>query len=202
VQPQPPGDDVAGHVRQPPVLRVSVSPEPGERRRRDVKLDREHAGGLVDLGAVQRQVRGLPVQPAPVAILPVVVRAAEQHHGRRVGEDEQVTELPVWQRAGRAAVQAQHPGADRPDGQRDREDRPGPELAGRRGERRPPPDGLRIAQVGGQDRRGRGQHVMARPLAQHQLSLGQLLAGRAGHAHHEIRVAAARGRHPRPAQRS
>ena len=59
-----------------------------------------------------------------------------------------------------------------------------------------------VAQVRGQHRRGRGQHVMAWPLAQHQLKFGQLLADRAGHAHHEIRVAAARGRQPRPAQRS
>ena len=139
VQPQPPGDDVAGHVREAPVLRVSVGPEPGERLRgRDVKLDRQHPGGLIDLGAVHRQVRSLPVQAAPVTIVPVVVRAAEQHHGRHVGEDEQLTELPVRQRAGRAAVQADHPGADRPDGQRDGEDRPGAELAGRRGERGPP----------------------------------------------------------------
>jgi hypothetical protein len=106
-------------------LRVSAGPQPGERLRgRDAELDRQHAGGLVDLGAVQRQVPGLPVQPGPVFGFRASVGAAEQHHGRRIGEDEQVTELPVLQRAGRARVQAQHPGPDHPDGQREREDRP------------------------------------------------------------------------------
>ena len=77
---------------------------------------------------------------------------------------------------------------------------PGAELACGRGERGPPPGELRITQVAGQHRGGRGQHIVARPLAQRQLELGQLLADRARHAHHEIRVAAARGHHPRPAQ--
>ena len=43
---------------------------------------------------------------------------------------------------------------------------------------------------------------MARPLAHGQLKLGQLLADRVRHAHHEIRVAAARGCQPPPAQLS
>ena len=53
VQPQAPGDNVAGHVGQAPVLSISVSPEPGERvRGRDAELDCQHPGGLVDLGTV------------------------------------------------------------------------------------------------------------------------------------------------------
>jgi hypothetical protein len=52
---------------------------------------------------------------------------------------------------------------------------------------------------GGQDRRGRCQHVMARPLARGQLKFGQLLADQIGHAHHEIRsLPRAAASHPPP----
>jgi hypothetical protein len=95
-KPQAPRDDVAGHIGQAPVLRISVRPEPGERlRRRDTELYRQHPRSLIDLRAVQRQVRGLPVQGGPVTIPGVAVLAAEQHHGRRISENKQVTELPA-----------------------------------------------------------------------------------------------------------
>ena len=94
-KPQAPRNNVAGYIGQAPVLGISVSPEPGERvRHRDAELHRQHPRSLIDLRAVQRQVRGLPVHGGPVTILTVTVRAAEQHHGRRIGENKQVTELP------------------------------------------------------------------------------------------------------------
>ena len=62
MQPQTPGDDVAGHVGEPTVLNISVCPEPGKRlSSADAELYREHAGGLVNLGAVQCQAWRLPV---------------------------------------------------------------------------------------------------------------------------------------------
>src|SRR5690348_2405019 len=46
-QTQAPGDDVASYVSEPPVLCISVSPEPRERLRGgDAELHRQHAGGL------------------------------------------------------------------------------------------------------------------------------------------------------------
>jgi len=74
---------------------------------------------------VQRQVRSLPVQPGSAIVIHIAVCAAEKHHGRRIGQDEQVTELPVGYWAGRAAIQAHDPGADGPGCERKREDRPG-----------------------------------------------------------------------------
>src|SRR5487761_997902 len=132
IQPQAPGDDIAGHVTQTLVLCISVSPEPGKGlSERDAELHREHARGLVDLGAVQRQIRGLPVKYRPAGYQCLAVRAemksVDQEHSRRVREDEAVTEIRVRQRARGAAVQAHDPGTDSPDRQRKREDGPGAE---------------------------------------------------------------------------
>jgi hypothetical protein len=63
------------------------------------ELLREHARGLVDLGAVQGQVRRLPAGSGGVFPVGAVVRAAEQQHRRRVTQQETVTQLRAGQRA-------------------------------------------------------------------------------------------------------
>jgi hypothetical protein len=95
----------------------------------------------VDLGPVQCQVRRLATGAGPCQeVAPRLVLGVEQQDGGGIGEDQRITELACGQRAWPLPVQAQHPGADSPDPQREREDRRRPRLTCRlakTGQRRP-----------------------------------------------------------------
>ena len=108
------------------------------------------------------------------------VLGAEQQQGRGIGEDQCIAQLERAQRRGLAAVKAQHPAADSPDLQREREDRRGPGPAGGLGEDRPAAIDVRVAQIRSQYRRSSCVHVRHRAFAQGQLELGQPLADPVG----------------------
>jgi hypothetical protein len=77
----------------------------------------------------------MPVEP---------VKPVEQQQGRGVGEQQRVAQLDVAQPAGLVPVQAEHPGLDRPDREREREHRRRALQAGGRGEGRPAAPGFRL----------------------------------------------------------
>jgi hypothetical protein len=86
----------------------------------------EHPGGLIDLGAVLGQIRGLAAWTAAVpGVARHLVLSIERQQGRGIGEDQRITQLERAERAGLLPVHAHHPGPDRPDLQREREDRRG-----------------------------------------------------------------------------
>jgi hypothetical protein len=59
MQPHAARHDVAGQICQPPVMSISVGAEPDKGLRdADAELLGEHAGGLIDPGAVQGQAAG------------------------------------------------------------------------------------------------------------------------------------------------
>ncbi len=81
----------------------------------------DHPGGLVDLGPVQGQVRGLAARPGPCrGLARGRVLGVEQQLGRGIGEDQRITQPGTAQRAGPLPVQAHHPGPDRAYLQRER----------------------------------------------------------------------------------
>jgi hypothetical protein len=66
MQPHAARHDVAGQICQPPVMSISVGAEPDKGLRdADAELLGEHAGGLIDPGAVQGQARGLTTRARP-----------------------------------------------------------------------------------------------------------------------------------------
>src|ERR1700722_229490 len=71
MQPHAARHDVAGQICQPPVMSISVSAEPDKSLRdADAELLGEHAGGLIDLGAMQGQVRRLAARARPCRRIP------------------------------------------------------------------------------------------------------------------------------------
>lgn len=119
-----------------------------------------------------------------------MVLGAEQQQGRGISEDQCIAELERAQRAGLVAVEAQHPAADSPDLQREREDRRGPGLAGGRGENRPAAIDFPDAQIRSQYRGFRGVNVRHRAFAQGQLELGQPRADPVGRVDEVTRLGA------------
>jgi hypothetical protein len=109
----------------------------------DAELGGDHPGGLVDLGAVPRQVRRLPIWPgARHHGRPVEVLAFEQDNGRGIGEDQRIAQLGCAQRTRLVPVQAKGADMDGPDLQRQREDRYSAGLPGLRREARPAAAGV------------------------------------------------------------
>jgi hypothetical protein len=105
-------------------------------------------------------------------------------------------QLEVAQRAGPGPVQAQDPGPDRPDRQREREDRCRSGLTRRRRERRPAGRGFQVGQVRGQRRADGGGRVQRRSFSEGQLQLGEPLADLVGHVHQVTRLRVPRGAQP------
>ena len=65
MQPQAAGDNVADGIGQPQIIEISIGAQPHECvPEAGAELLGEHPGGLVDLGPVQCQVRGLATGPA------------------------------------------------------------------------------------------------------------------------------------------
>ena len=85
-----------------------------------------------------------------------------------------------------------------PELQREREDRRGPGLTGRRGEHRPAADSLHLSQIRGQYRAAEGGRIPARAFSQGHLKLGKLLADLIGCPHQVTRLGAAPSAQPRP----
>ena len=152
---------------------------------RDAELHGEHPGGLVDLGPVQCQVRGLPVQGRPVPPgrpPPESGRraAARSRHRRRSARHR--AGRPV-SGPGRSRYRPSTPARIAPIRSGNAKIAAGADLTCRQREDRPAaPDGFRVSQVRGQDRAARGRDIEARALAQGQLKLGELLADLIGHA--------------------
>ena len=158
----------------------------------------EHPGGLVDLGPAQCQVRGLATGAGQCReVAPRLVLGVEQQQGGGIGEDQRIAELEGGQLAWPLPVQAQHPGADRPDLQREREDRRRPRLTCRQREDRPAAPGFPAGQIRGQHRAARGSGIQARALPRGQMKFGELLADLISHPHQVTRLRTARGTQPR-----
>ena len=100
----------------------------------------------------------------------------KQQQGRGVGEDQRVAQLGCAERAGLGPVHAEHAGPDRPDPQREREDRPGSGLTCRGGEGRPAMRGFRGAKVRGQNGPTGGGRIQRWSFPQGQLELSELVA--------------------------
>ena len=178
MQPQAAGDDVAGDIGQPQIIGISRGAQPHECvPDAGAELLGEHPGGLVDLGPVQCQVCGLATGAGQCQeVAPRLVLGVEQQDGGGIGEDQHITELECGQRAWPLPVQAQHPGADRPDPQPEREDRRRPRLTCRLREDRPATPRFPGGQIRGQHRAARGSGIQARALPQGQMKFGELLA--------------------------
>jgi hypothetical protein len=140
---------------------------------------------------------GWPPGPASAARSPPLILGVEQQHGGGIGEGQRITEREGGQRAWALPVQAQHPGADRPDLQREREDRRRPGLTCRQREDRPAAPGFSAGQIRGQHRAARGGCIQARALPQGQVRFGELLADLISHPHQVTRLRAGRGTQPR-----
>ncbi len=139
---------------------------------------------------------GWPPGPPLAQCSPGPVLGVEQQHGGGIGEDQRVPELEVAQRAGPVPVQAKHPGPDRPDHQREREDRRRPGPARRRRERRPAGPRFPVGQVRGQHRAAGGGRIEQGPFPEGQLQLGELPADLVGHLHQVTRLRVPRGAQP------
>ena len=96
MQPQAPCDDVAGQIRQPLVMSIRVGAQPDKcLRDTDAELLGKHPGGLIDLGAMQGQLRGLAAWAGTrrlcYDIVPGDILRLEQQQRRRIGEDQRIT---------------------------------------------------------------------------------------------------------------
>ena len=147
----------ADHIRQPPVPDISVSPEPDESLgNRHAQLHRQHAGRLVDLGPVQRRVRGPPVWPAPPPSPPDPPRPPPRRAAarRRVRQDQQRHRVAPVSGPGEPRYRPNTPAPIAPSVRGNANTAPAPSGPPRR-VRGPPAAGPRIAQVSRQHRRRR-----------------------------------------------
>src|SRR6266567_2501289 len=91
--------DVTGQIAQSPIISIRVGSQPDKGLRDpDAKLLGHHPGGLIDLRAVNGQLRGLAARARSrnqVAFR--LVSRVEQQHRRRVSEDQRITKLEVAQ---------------------------------------------------------------------------------------------------------
>src|ERR1035438_3109606 len=97
MQSQAPRDNVAGQIRQHPIMSIRVGAQPDKcLRDADAELLGEHPGGLIDLGAVPGQFRGLAAWARPGRPRRLrdaarrLVLSVEQQQGRSIGEEERV----------------------------------------------------------------------------------------------------------------
>ena len=199
MQPQAAGHDVAGDIGQPQITCISLGAQPHECiPDAGAGLPGEHPAGLVDLGPAQCQVRGLATRAGQSR--EVAPGWSWAPGSSTVAASAKISASPSWKAVsgpGRSRYRPSTPGADRPDPQREREDRRRPRLTCRQREDRPAAPGFPAGQIRGQHRAARGSGLQARALPQGQVKLGELLADLISHPHQVTRPRAARGTQPR-----